>query len=64
VLYRKNYCDLFGIGGDIHLYKKNTNQGWCYQDGFEYNEIENALCGKWGNSNPFSIKRFVFIQMK
>ncbi|MBQ9789982.1 MAG: hypothetical protein IJW24_00090, partial [Clostridia bacterium] len=63
-LWEKSLYYLFGIGNDIWLSKKNKNQGRCYHYGFDYKGIENALCGKYGRDNPFTIKRFLFIQMK
>jgi len=60
----KTDCELFGIGGDIIVYKENWNEVFCFQYGFEYKGIENVLCGKRGYDNSFTIKRFVFIQME
>jgi len=62
-LLEKSYDWLFGIGYDIWLTKKNVNRGMCMQSAFEYNGIEEALCGKTGQNNPFIPKRFLFIQM-
>ena len=64
ILWDKSDGWLFRIGYDIRLYKKNRNQGDCYQDGFDYNGIDCALCGKYGCKKPFTINRFVVIQMK
>jgi len=55
---------LFGIGDDIFLAKKDLNEGWCRQRGFDYDDIDNELCGKYGKNDPFTIKRFIFIQME
>ncbi|BFU21880.1 trichohyalin, putative [Entamoeba histolytica] len=54
----------FGFGDgyeDIIVFKENDKtQSFCNQYSFEYNEIENALCG---NEN-FTPKRFIVIEMK
>ena len=53
--------------GDIHLKKQKTfYRSDCeyFNEQFEYHGIENALCGKTRNSNGFTIKRFLVIQMK
>ncbi|EMD45460.1 Hypothetical protein EHI5A_253500 [Entamoeba histolytica KU27] len=55
----------YGYGGDIDVYKENNKtNSYCKQYSFEYNGIENALCGKeWPNSY-FTPKRIIVIEMK
>ena len=56
--------------GEIVLEKENTkNESYCsyqneYNDKFDYHGIENALCGKTEDNNPFTPKRILVIQMK
>ncbi|BFU19916.1 trichohyalin, putative [Entamoeba histolytica] len=51
----------FGSNGDdICVYKENKKtKSYCEQQSFEYNEIENALCGK----ECFTPKRIIVIEM-
>ncbi|BFU22383.1 trichohyalin, putative [Entamoeba histolytica] len=58
---QKDNC-LFSFGiGDILVYKENDKtKSWCYQNSFEYEGIENALCGK----HDFTPKRIIIIEMK
>ncbi|BFU23053.1 predicted protein [Entamoeba histolytica] len=51
----------FGFGNDIFVCKENyKTKSWCEQQSFEYNEIENALCGKFF----FTPKQIIVIEMK
>ncbi|GAB1220411.1 hypothetical protein ENUP19_0053G0002 [Entamoeba nuttalli] len=50
----------FGNGGDIDVYKENIKtESYCIQYSFEYEGIENALCGKYN----FTPKRIIVIEM-
>ena len=64
-LYDKSNEWLMRIG-NVRLKKMNIkNQSYCEQcnDWFNYHDIENALCGKIGMSNPIQIKKILVIQM-
>ncbi|BFU21283.1 trichohyalin, putative [Entamoeba histolytica] len=57
----------FGYGGgysDICVFKENyKTYSYCNQDSFEYEGIENALCGnEW--PNDFTPKRIIVIELK
>ena len=55
--------------GDIKLHKEEKKNGsYCvqFENCFDYNRIENALCGKTGYSSggiQFTPKRIIVIQM-
>ena len=52
--------------GEFLLKKENyKDKSWCAQtdSDFDYQGIENALCGKITDNNPFTPKRFIIIQM-
>ncbi|BFU26348.1 trichohyalin, putative [Entamoeba histolytica] len=60
-----NWLFVFGHGcGDIQVCKENDKRySSCYQDSFEYEGIENALCGKQ-YPERFTTKRIIVIEMK
>ena len=72
ILYEKS-IDRMIVIGNIYLYKENNKQlSYCLgrDDWFDYQEIENALCGKTGSYNNgiwegehFTPKRILVIQM-
>ncbi|BFU18723.1 predicted protein [Entamoeba histolytica] len=64
-LYNQSDDCLFSYGdGDIFVFKENNKTySWCKQNSFEYEGIENALCGKELPSR-FTPKRIIVIQMK
>ncbi|BFU26225.1 trichohyalin, putative [Entamoeba histolytica] len=54
----------FGNGWDIVVYKANNKtKSYCEQNSFEYNGIENTLCGK-EIPERFTPKRIIVIEMK
>ncbi|BFU20440.1 predicted protein [Entamoeba histolytica] len=61
-LYNQSYDSLFSFGlGDFGVCKENyKTKSFCKQHSFEYEGIENALCGKGG----FTPKRIIVIEMK
>ncbi|BFU22320.1 predicted protein [Entamoeba histolytica] len=66
-LYNQSHDRLFEFGFgyfgfcDIRVYKENNKtKSWCYQFSFEYEGIENALCG----NHDFTPKRIIVIEMK
>ncbi|BFU26130.1 predicted protein [Entamoeba histolytica] len=66
-LYNQSHDYLFEFGFgllglcDIRVYKENNKtKSWCYQFSFEYEGIENALCG----NHDFTPKRIIVVQMK
>ncbi|BFU24978.1 predicted protein [Entamoeba histolytica] len=66
-LYNQSHDRLFEFGFgyfgfcDIRVYKENNKtKSWCYQFSFEYEGIENALCG----NHDFTPKRIIAIEMK
>ncbi|GAB1222217.1 hypothetical protein ENUP19_0099G0009 [Entamoeba nuttalli] len=65
-LYKQSHDCLFkfGYGCDILVHKENTKTiSSCKQQSFEYEGIENALCGKeW--PEYFTPKRIIVIEMK
>ncbi|BFU22788.1 trichohyalin, putative [Entamoeba histolytica] len=64
-LYNQSSVGLFVFGGnDILVYKENyKTTSSCKQSSFEYEGIENALCGKQ-HPNRFTPKRIIVIEMK
>ncbi|EMD45431.1 Hypothetical protein EHI5A_223580 [Entamoeba histolytica KU27] len=51
----------FGYFGNILVFKENDKiKSYCNQNSYEYNGIENALCGKY----YFTPKRIIAIEMK
>ena len=63
-LYKNNDWNLFNLGGDIFIRKKNhCNQCICYANAYRYNEQRNILTGKIGKENPFTVKRIQVYQM-
>ena len=45
----------------VKRYKEYKTKCYCYQSSYNYKRKEKVLCG---NKEPFTVKRFVVIQMK
>ena len=66
VLFRNTDLQLIQLGDIILFTKQNKNESFCrfqYDNNFNYQNIENAICGKTGWKNPFVPKRITVVQM-